>query len=382
MRYYVESTGTGTSTNHWSLGLTGDLVTTVAAILAAPSPGGDEIWCLQGNYNLAGNPLNIVGNTQPLSIYGGFAGWETTLCDRRAKISTPPTAAIPNYFQFPSILDGGGVAGGNTIINMQGANVCRVDGFLFRNGNAGIATWNNGGGVRVGSSINIWLENLVFMDNVAQNGGGTFVEGTFSIMIKDTLFFRNHATDGSGLYITDGGNTQLVNLLLNENQPRQGIIGNGNGIYIENNIGLKIINNTISGNNGSVTGSSDVYINTANVEIYNSILYPDILVVPGTPPSTNVTVKHCCLANTPPPQPPIPPPANIFVNPLFMNQSPLSGGGNYRLQAGSQCIDRGDTNLIFPYSVTDLEGKPRFINGGNPPIFPPMEVDMGAFEVP
>ena len=67
-------------------------------------------------------------------------------------------------------------------------------------------------------------------------------------------------------------------------------------------------------------------------------------------------------------------------NPNFVNPVPLSAGGDYHLQAGSPCIDRGDTNLIFPFSDTDLEGYPRFINNGGG-TFPIMQVDMGAFEV-
>ena len=94
----------------------GDLATIVGNLILTPSPGGDEIWAAgdnnvlgaayQGNYNLAGNPLSIVGNTQPLSIYGSFEGKETSLCERNAKINS--TQYLTNFFQNPSILDGGG----------------------------------------------------------------------------------------------------------------------------------------------------------------------------------------------------------------------------------------------------------------------------------
>jgi len=159
--------------------------------------------------------------------------------------------------------------------------------------------------------------------------------------------------------------------------------GNGNAIYAVGSPNVKIINSTISGN---TIGSSDVYINDSGVEIYNSIIYPDSLVaaVPPTPAPT-VRVEYCCLPVLPTP-PILTPniPSLIIGNPNFMNMATLAMGGNYHLSntaaSQSSCIDAGNTGLIFSFSATDLEGNPRFINGGNPSPFP-LEVDMGAFEV-
>lgn len=107
----------------------------------------------------------------------------------------------------------------------------------------------------------------------------------------------------------------------------------------------------------------------------------------------NVTIRHCCLPNIPPNIiiPPFPSSNNLVgVIPNFMNMASLATGGDYHLRTNpaalrSPCIDRGNTDYIFPLSVTDLEGKPRFINGGNPPTlpppYPPLIVDMGALEV-
>jgi len=169
MRYYVAP---GIGGNTWASA--GDLVSTLNHVINNPSPiHDDEIWARQGTYNLAGNPLVINQNTAPLSIYGGFAGWENTLCDRDANIiSNDPD--FPDFFQNPSILDGGGSVGWtNRVIEMQGANVCRIDGFVVRNGNAGTG---DGGGLYV-HGRNIWLENLVIMNNVAGNNGGGILVG-------------------------------------------------------------------------------------------------------------------------------------------------------------------------------------------------------------
>jgi len=57
---------------------------------------------------------------------------------------------------------------------------------------------------------------------------------------------------------------------------------------------------------------------------------------------------------------------NISVDPLFVNRT----GNNYRLAAGSPCIDAGSDLIVSP-GATDLDGQPR-IHGPH--------VDMGAYE--
>jgi hypothetical protein len=47
-----------------------------------------------------------------------------------------------------------------------------------------------------------------------------------------------------------------------------------------------------------------------------------------------------------------------------------AAGGNFRLRAGSPCIDRGD-NAVVAAGAVDLDGNPRIVNGW---------VDMGAYE--
>jgi len=385
MRYYVEPTGTGTSTNHWSLGLTGDLVATVAAVLAAPSRGGDEIWAKQGQYNLV-TPLVINNNSEPLSIYGSFAGTEQFLCERNANIDS---TQYPTFFQNPSILDGVAV---NRVIEIQNANVCRIDGFIIQRGRAMTADMGfNGGGVYVNASNNLCFENIVFFNNQAQNfGGGIFTNDWRNVIIKNSIFLRDVATNGGALYLDNAINTLLVNVLFNDNQVD--VNGDGAAIYAMGSSNVKIINNTIANNGHSPVGRSSVYCTAnANVEIYNSILYPDRLVIV---PQANVVVDYCLLNNNPIPPAtnptsgslilptPFPPPNN---NPNFVNLVSLVGGGDLHLQAGSQCIDNGNTDYIFPLSATDLEGEPRFIDGGISLLIPPfprplMEVDMGALE--
>ena len=196
-------------------------------------------------------------------------------------------------------------------------------------------------------------------------------------MIKNTIFWDNYATNnGGGICVIDGTNTLLVNSLFNDNHIAN---GNGNAIYIVGNNSVKIINNTISGNTGNATSSSVYCLYATTVEIYNSIIYPDTLGATTVPPFPNVRVEHCCLPAIPAPPIQNPNPTSLIIgNPNFVNMAPLPAG-NYRLQAASSCIDAGSTNHIFPFSATDLEGNPRFVNRSTG-TFPIIEVDMGAFE--
>ncbi len=68
---------------------------------------------------------------------------------------------------------------------------------------------------------------------------------------------------------------------------------------------------------------------------------------------------------------------NIDADPLFVDPD----NGDYRLSAGSPCIDAGDNTAVPEGIRRDLDGNPRFVNGttsfqlASGPI-----VDMGAYE--
>ena len=71
---------------------------------------------------------------------------------------------------------------------------------------------------------------------------------------------------------------------------------------------------------------------------------------------------------------------NIDANPLFTDDL-----GDYHLQAGSPCIDSGDSVSIAETLFYDLEGNPRGADDPNTvdtgkPIFA-LVVDMGPYEV-
>jgi hypothetical protein len=75
---------------------------------------------------------------------------------------------------------------------------------------------------------------------------------------------------------------------------------------------------------------------------------------------------------------------NIDADPLFVDP----GSGNYRLQAGSPCVDAASNDFVPDGVIEDLDGQPRFVDDPGAPDCPqapgacgdPPIVDMGAYE--
>jgi hypothetical protein len=121
------------------------------------------------------------------------------------------------------------------------------------------------------------------------------------------------------------------------------------GSLIGENISGTFSNCTISpGSNGSVRAFS------GPTQMVNCVVWP----------MTNdlgdyVTARNCLVQRNVPPGE-----GNISVNPQFVT-------GTVRPQAGSPCIDAGNTDLILG-GMTDLDGAAR-VSGAN--------VDLGAYEL-
>jgi len=65
---------------------------------------------------------------------------------------------------------------------------------------------------------------------------------------------------------------------------------------------------------------------------------------------------------------------NIDTDPLFVDPD----NGNYRLSAGSRCIDAGDNTAVPEGVLRDLDGNPRFVDSTF--VGTMATVDMGAYE--
>jgi len=233
-----------------------------------------------------------------------------------------------------------------------------VDGFTIKNG---YNPSGFGGGVNIVSGGT--LQNCTIQGNQARDGAGVAIDNSGLVqycIIKNNLASDNSTRGyGGGVRLLNGG--EAKNCLVTENTS----IKYGGGINIWN--AGKVYNCTITKNKAPYGGG----IRTRNTSIVkNSIIYYNTLMdgttlnnyeVSGggyhyynccTTPALSGTYSTNCISSLP----------------SFVNIS--SGTEDYRLQAGSLCIDAG-LNLGWMTTALDLDGNARIYN---------IIVDMGCYE--
>jgi len=185
------------------------------------------------------------------------------------------------------------------------------------------------------------LNNCVLTGNTALSGGGA----DYSVLNNCTLT-GNTATFGGGAH-----SSVLNNCLLTGNTA--GL--RGGGAYESTLNNCTVAGNTSDWNGGGVWGSalnsSIAWDNVSGSGTSDNYYFEDSDVLP---------INYTCTT----PMPAIGT-GNITTNPLFVN----AAGGDFRLQAGSPCVNKGSNAHVV--GAFDLDGNPR-IQGGT--------VDMGAYE--
>lgn len=403
--WYVTENGSGSGTS-WS-----SAFGSIQDAVDAASSSGGEVWVAAGTYSVGkkDGASYVVEMAKGVSLYGGFAGTETT---RDAR----------NWETNVTIIDGGGA-----YTCVSGANNATLDGFTIQNGYA--STY--GGGMD-NESVSPTVSNCIFTGNYAEYYGGAIENYQCSPTIKDCTFTYNSAqgtadypsyggaidNDTSSAVISgcvfggnaaelggaiaedtsvDGGassssisgcgfveneadyggavdvyasSTSLVNCLF------VGNISYGDAGAVENEGGATttLTNCTFTENTAqNNSGAMDVYYSTPVVT--NCIFWGDtasgfaseIDITDGAKGekrgsaktvASSVTVRYSCVeggyAGS----------GNINANPLFFDSS----NGDYSLESSSPCIDAG-TSSGAP--DTDIDGITRPQGGG---------YDMGAFE--
>ncbi len=237
---------------------------------------------------------------------------------------------------------------GNVVSHWDGGGIyCRGDAIILNctiSGNA--ASRFHGGGVHFARGNGL-LANSQVTENAARYGGGVSCNGEATPSIGNCTIAGNSGRYGGGLY-----GAGLSDILLA---------------------------NSILWDNAATTAGNEIALEEPNWPATLTVLYSD---VQGG--ETAAFIAENCTLNWGP--------GNIDADPLFVDP----GEGDYRLAAGSPCIDAGcnwavpsdvadldedgDTDEITPL---DLEGEGRFFDDpdtpdtgcGHTPI-----VDMGAYE--
>lgn len=293
---------------------------------------------------------------------------------------------------------GGGVYNCAEIVNCTFTGNAAVDGFagaldfvsdcettvtdctFNRNYAAGSA-----GAVYLGySGTEVTFTRCSFIANSSDDKGGAIYSdgctcGSYPTFYQCKFIANTAGSDGGAICNYGFSDTQLLSCLLVGNSSG----GNGGALCDEYDAGSSLINCTVTNNTAAGQGGAICYDNysyesrrLANTIIwansdkngqthqYSQICFIDV--------SEVADVTNCCIQVIPPE---IKGDGNITSNPLFvdidgLDNIPGNEDDNLHLLEGSPCIDTGNNEYVLQPS-TDLDGKPRIING---------TVDRGAYE--
>ena len=191
----------------------------------------------------------------------------------------------------------------------------------------GCVVSNNAASNFGGGAYGSVLTRCIVSDNVAEDDGG----GAHSCVLTDCLIVDNEASNIPGGNSGGGArSSKLLRCTLSGNRAGPGREGYWGSAGADN---CTLVGCVVYGNTLTTGSSSDVYNSTATYSCFGSE-------VSGT--------------------------GNIVVDPLFVD----AANGDYRLRAGSPCIDKGHATGLTRKSV-DLDGAHR--RSGS-------SVDMGCYE--
>lgn len=347
----------------------GSYVTIQSAISAASN--GDTILVAPGTYHehLTTNGNNVV-----------LGSWYLTTAD-------------PTYIGT-TVIDGSQSGRVLTVNNFEDST-CRIIGFTIRNGNSSYESGSTGGGGILIADASPVVENCVIENcSAPAYGGGVSITGSGSYAIVRNTTIRNSVAghSGGGLFLGDvssdavvenciitgnsitcacdfnggGGGVnithrgKLVNCLVTNNSAPGASVGGG-GVFCDwgnyyGSQGIIITGSTIAYNTALEHGGTGYVIDGGDYR--NCIIYGNTDANNGVSNTNGGNYYYCCSDILPTGG------GNISGDPQFVNP----GLGNFRLNAGSPCINAG--NNYFNTSSSDLDGNPRVAG----------VVDMGAYE--
>ncbi len=330
-----------------------------AAIDAATE--GDVVLVADGTYTGSGNK-NLV-----------FAGKAITVRSENG----------PNHCIIDCEGDGRGLA----LSRSEGSDTI-VRGFTITGGNL------RGGGILVAASSATIIDCTITGNAATADGGGVHITGSPTFV--NCRIVDNSTPQSGGGIACRAGEPLLINCLIAGNSAQH----EGGGISCYRDAWVQLYNCTVTGNAattaGGVFGDSD----PGGAMLVNSIVWnnvPQEVIVE----SGDLVVRHCDIRGGPPGE------GNLDADPLFVDPDGPDNDPNtwqdndFRLSAGSPCIDAGDDTSVPPDQAdldrdgdrldripVDLDQRLRFADDpatpdtglADPPLYPRV-VDMGAYEV-
>lgn len=275
----------------------------------------------------------------------------------------------------------------------------------FTGNTAGQSYSSQGGGLWASSST-VLIENCEFKNNRSVlNAGGALFSKSCSVVIRGTRFESNTALAGGGAILALESDGALVNcefvrnsslssssavLLMGKTEAslvncsflQNGSPASGSTCEVGTAAGFALVANCVF--SGNVGKWEPVLSLSSSANVINCTFTDNVIAAAGFPvvyAPLPTSLRGCLLWNNQPPQTtfastldlaycllesPWPGPGNISADPLFVDPR----NGDYRLAAGSPCIDAGD-NVALPADTYDLDGD------GN--LSEPLPIDLGGF---
>ena len=247
-----------------------------------------------------------------------------------------------------------GLSGGGVCIQDNGTlNHCLISDNTAIKSTAGGGV---GGGVMMqyGGDLN----NCIISNNSASRNGGGGVELVAGGQLNNSTICHNTTSGGGGGVQLEFNGGAVNNCLVYANSAGD----SGGGAQLKRG---GVMNNCTLGGNTSTLSSED----GGGAYLFEGGTLNNCIVSGNTQDGAwnigvsgaGTTVRYTC-------SPGLSGSGNITNNPAFVN----AAANNYRLLAGSPCIDAG-TNEAWMTSAVDLDGNPRLVG---------TIVDMGAYESP
>jgi len=349
---------------------------------------GDEVWVAAGIYKPSvgiggsGDRNKSFQIKNGVALYGGFAGNETKREQRDWQANHTILSGDLNGDDAGFINKGENcyhvVTGNNT------DSTAVLDGFTITAGNADFATWpDDGGGGMNNHEGSPTITNCTFSGNSAYaDGGGMRNWGDCTPIIMNCTFSGNSATqEGGGMMNGPGSSTIVTNCIFSENSAGE----DGGGMY-NNESNPMVTNCTFRGNAATLTGGGMYNVNGSIPLVTNCTFSGNSAETAGggmCNTRSNPILVNCILwDNTAPKDREI---HNAESTPIItysdiagghagagnIDVDPLFADSDLRLSADSPCKDAGDNNAVPDGVTTDLDARPRIVNG---------IVDMGAYE--
>jgi hypothetical protein len=214
---YVKSNATGANNGTSWANAYRDLQ---AALFAAE--GGDQIWVAAGTYKPTTGTDQTVSFLlkKKIAIYGGFAGTETSLTQRRPSDYVTILSGDLSGNDAPNFANRSDNSY-HVVVSSAMDSTAILDGFTIKAGNAINYPSNRMGGGLYNDNGSPTLQNLIFSENYAEHAGG-MVNNSGSPTLTNIAFNSNYAMyHGGGMYIL-GGSPTLTKVTFGSNHAAIG----------------------------------------------------------------------------------------------------------------------------------------------------------------